>query len=137
MICFTRQDRLGDRLLGNGLRSFTSILLSCETLWTKESFSHAFEPISLAESAAASTERPHSSSVGVDMVARTISTLYENKEAGKRLAAMLEMGESRPWPEALQALTGQREMDATAILDYFAPLKKWLGEQNRGKPVGW
>ena len=50
---------------------------------------------------------------------------------------MLEMGESRPWPENLQALTGQREMDATAILDYFAPLKKWLDEQNRGKPVGW
>ena len=71
------------------------------------------------------------------MVARTISTLYENKEAGKRLAAMLEVGESRPWPEALQALTGQREMDATAILDYFAPLKKWLDEQNRGKPIGW
>ena len=50
---------------------------------------------------------------------------------------MLAMGESRPWPEALQALTGQREMDATAILDYFAPLKKWLDEQNKGTKVGW
>ena len=64
-------------------------------------------------------------------------SIYDNKEAGKRLDAMLAMGESGPWPEALQALTGQREMDATAILDYFAPLKKWLDEQNRGKPVGW
>ena len=64
-------------------------------------------------------------------------SIYDNKEAGKRLDAMLAMGESRPWPEALQALTGQREMDATAILDYFAPLKKWLDEQNQGKPVGW
>jgi peptidyl-dipeptidase A len=47
------------------------------------------------------------------------------------------MGESHPWQDALSTLTGQREMDATAILDYFAPLKKSLDDQNRGKPVGW
>jgi peptidyl-dipeptidase A len=64
-------------------------------------------------------------------------SIYNDKEAGRRLNAMLEMGESRPWQDALATLTGQREMDATAILDYFAPLKKWLDEQNRGKPVGW
>jgi len=64
-------------------------------------------------------------------------SIYENKEAGKRLNAMLAMGQSRPWPDALQSLTDQREMDATAILDYFAPLQKWLDEQNRGKPLGW
>jgi peptidyl-dipeptidase A len=64
-------------------------------------------------------------------------SIYDNKEAGRRLNAMLEMGESKPWPDALYTLTGQREMDATAILDYFAPLKKWLDEQNAGQPVGW
>lgn len=64
-------------------------------------------------------------------------SIYANEEAGKRLGAMLEMGQSKPWPDALEALTGQRQMDATAILDYFAPLMKWLDEQNRGKPVGW
>ncbi len=64
-------------------------------------------------------------------------SIYGNKEAGKRLNAMLAMGESRPWQDALYALTGQRQMDATAILDYFEPLKKWLDEQNQGKPVGW
>ena len=53
------------------------------------------------------------------------------------LRDMLAMGQSRPWPDALEALTGQRQMDATAILDYFAPLQKWLDEQNKGKPVGW
>ena len=47
------------------------------------------------------------------------------------------MGESRPWQEAVQSLTGSNKMDATAILDYFAPLQKWLDEQNKGKPVGW
>jgi peptidyl-dipeptidase A len=64
-------------------------------------------------------------------------SVYQNAEAGRRFAAMLEMGQSRPWPDALEALTGQREMDATAIRDYFAPLQKWLDEQNKGKPVGW
>ena len=43
---------------------------------------------------------------------------------------MLELGASRPWPDALEALTGQRQMDATAMAEYFAPLKKWLDEQN-------
>jgi peptidyl-dipeptidase A len=64
-------------------------------------------------------------------------SVYDNKEAGRRLNAMLQMGLSKPWPEALYELTGQREMDATAIRDYFAPLQKWLDEQNKGKPVGW
>ncbi|MDQ6708632.1 MAG: M2 family metallopeptidase [Acidobacteriota bacterium] len=64
-------------------------------------------------------------------------SIYENKEAGERLAKMLEMGASKPWPDALEVLTGQKQMDATAILDYFAPLQKWLDEQNRGSAVGW
>jgi len=64
-------------------------------------------------------------------------SIYNNTEAGKQLNAMLAMGLSRPWPDALEALTGQREMDATAIRDYFAPLEKWLAEQNQGKPIGW
>ena len=50
---------------------------------------------------------------------------------------MLSMGLSRPWPEALEALTGSKQMDATAILDYFAPLSKWLDEQLQGQAVGW
>ena len=64
-------------------------------------------------------------------------SIYGNAAAGAKLAKMLEMGASRPWPEALAAGTGQSRMDATAIVDYFAPLKKWLDEQNKGKPVGW
>jgi peptidyl-dipeptidase A len=64
-------------------------------------------------------------------------SIYGNREAGAKLNTMLSMGLSRPWPEALEAISGQRQMDATAIRDYFAPLQKWLDEQNRGKPVGW
>ena len=64
-------------------------------------------------------------------------SIYESKEAGQRLNAMLAMGLSRPWPEALEALTGSRQMDASAILDYFAPLDKWLDEQLKGQKTGW
>lgn len=64
-------------------------------------------------------------------------SIYGNEEAGERLRDMLAMGSSRPWPEALEAIAGSREMDATAILDYFAPLKTWLDEQNEGRVCGW
>ncbi len=58
-------------------------------------------------------------------------SIYGNKKAGEKLHAMLAMGLSKPWPEALKAMTGEDKMDATAIIDYFAPLKTWLDEQNR------
>jgi peptidyl-dipeptidase A len=64
-------------------------------------------------------------------------SIYGNPEAGRRLTAALELGASRPWPDALEALTGEREMDASAIADYYAPLKAWLDEQNKGRPTGW
>ena len=64
-------------------------------------------------------------------------SFYGDKVAGKRLGDMMAMGASRPWPEALEAGAGQRELDATAILEYFAPLKAWLDEQNKGQLVGW
>jgi peptidyl-dipeptidase A len=64
-------------------------------------------------------------------------SIFGSLAAGERLNAMLEMGASRPWPEALEVITGQREMDATAILDYFAPLQAWLDEQNEGRSCGW
>lgn len=64
-------------------------------------------------------------------------SIYGSEVAGSRLNAMLEMGLSKPWPDALEAVTDSREMDATAILDYFAPLKTWLDEQNEGRQCGW
>jgi len=64
-------------------------------------------------------------------------SIYKNKAAGDRLNKMLSMGKSKPWPDALEAISGQRQMDATAILDYFAPLKKWLDQQNQGEKLGW
>ena len=64
-------------------------------------------------------------------------SIYGSREAGRRLRTMLEMGASQPWPEALNTIAGTREMDATAIVEYFAPLSVWLEEQNTGRQCGW
>jgi peptidyl-dipeptidase A len=60
-----------------------------------------------------------------------------NQAAGARLAAMLSLAARRPWPEAMETLTGQRAMDADALLEYFAPLRAWLALQNEGVVCGW
>lgn len=60
-----------------------------------------------------------------------------SREAGDRLWAMLQSGQSQPWPDALQTLTGSRQMDAGALLQYFAPLSAWLDEQNQDRACGW
>jgi peptidyl-dipeptidase A len=66
-------------------------------------------------------------------------SIYGNKAAGEKLNSMLVMGQSKPWPQALEALTGEKQMDASALADYFAPLKTWLDEQNKANhyTVGW
>ncbi|HEY0164306.1 MAG TPA: M2 family metallopeptidase, partial [Sphingomicrobium sp.] len=64
-------------------------------------------------------------------------SFYGNKEVGTKLNAMLEMGASKPWPDALEAFTGSRQMSGAALVEYFAPLKAWLDEQNKGKTQGW
>ena len=64
-------------------------------------------------------------------------SFYGSKEVGQRLNAMLAMGQSQPWQDALQAFTGERQMDGSAILAYYAPLIAWLKEQNAGKTCGW
>jgi peptidyl-dipeptidase A len=64
-------------------------------------------------------------------------SIYNSKEAGDKLNAMLEMGSSRPWQEALETITGKPQMDATAMLDYFAPLQRYLDEQNKDRNCTW
>ena len=64
-------------------------------------------------------------------------SFYGNKQVGARLNAMLEMGASKPWPDALEAFTGNREISGKPMLEYFAPLQAWLAKQNAGKPCGW
>ena len=64
-------------------------------------------------------------------------SIYGSKEAGDKLRAMLAMGASKPWPEALEAIAGTRTMDAGAMLEYFEPLAAYLAEQNEGRTCGW
>ena len=65
------------------------------------------------------------------------ASIYGSKEAGNRLASALAMGSSHEWPDALEVLTGERRMESKGLLEYFAPLQRWLDEQNRSSPVGW
>ncbi len=64
-------------------------------------------------------------------------SIYGNKEVGKRFKAMLQMGASKPWPEALNAFTGTKQMDGSAMVEYYAPLMAWLKEQNKNRKCGW
>jgi peptidyl-dipeptidase A len=64
-------------------------------------------------------------------------SFYGNKEVGERLNKMLAMGASKEWPDALEAFTGTRKMDGSAMIAYFQPLMKWLEEQNKDKKCGW
>ncbi len=64
-------------------------------------------------------------------------SFYGNKEVGAKLNSMLELGASKPWPDALEGFTGSREMSGKAMLEYFKPLQDWLKEQNKGKTKGW
>lgn len=64
-------------------------------------------------------------------------SVYGNKEVGAKFKAMMEMGASQPWPEALEAFTGSRDMDGSAVVAYFEPLKAWLDEQNQDRTCGW
>ena len=76
------------------------------------------------------------SAAGVDGPLHRCS-IFGSREAGVRLQAMMEMGASRPWPEALEAVTGTRGMSASPLLEYFAPLSAWLDERNAGRSCGW
>jgi peptidyl-dipeptidase A len=64
-------------------------------------------------------------------------SFFESKEAGAKLNAMLELGQSKPWPEAMRVMTGQNKADASPMLEYFQPLLAWLKEQNHGGKTGW
>jgi peptidyl-dipeptidase A len=64
-------------------------------------------------------------------------SFYGNKAAGAKFEAMLSKGASQPWQQTMKELTGGEKMDATAVLEYFAPLQTWLKQQNEGKSCGW
>ena len=64
-------------------------------------------------------------------------SIYGAGAVGEKFNAMLEMGQSKPWPDALEAFTGSREMDGSAMVEYFAPLMEWLQEQNKDRTCGW
>lgn len=65
--------------------------------------------------------------------------IYQSTEAGNLLGNMMRLGSSKPWPDAMEAITGEREMNANALLEYFSPLQQWLEDENTKSQeyVGW
>ncbi|XP_071562887.1 angiotensin-converting enzyme-like [Temnothorax nylanderi] len=65
--------------------------------------------------------------------------IYGNKDAGNLLKSMLELGSSKPWPDAMEKISGQRQMDAAGLLEYFKPLTDWLIKENKktNEYIGW
>ena len=64
-------------------------------------------------------------------------SIYGNQAAGDKMKAMLQLGSSKPWPEALQTIAGTQTMDGAAMLDYYAPLITFLKEQTKSQKCGW
>ena len=64
-------------------------------------------------------------------------SIYGNKVAGEKIISTMAMGESLPWQDAFENLTGSRELSGKSILNYYAPLKEWLDEQNKNRTCGW
>ena len=64
-------------------------------------------------------------------------SIYGNKEAGQKIISTMAMGESLPWQDAFENLTGTRQLSGKSILNYYAPLKEWLDEQNKNRTCGW
>ena len=64
-------------------------------------------------------------------------SIYGNKEAGDKIITTMAMGQSLPWQDAFENLTGSRQLSGKSILNYYAPLKKWLDEENKNRTCGW
>ena len=64
-------------------------------------------------------------------------SIYGSRKAGQRLREALALGASRPWPDVLEQLTGERQLNASSLVEYFAPVMAWLNQPNRGRQVGW
>jgi peptidyl-dipeptidase A len=64
-------------------------------------------------------------------------SIYGNKEAGDRIITTMAMGQSLPWQDAFENLTGTRQLSGKSIMNYYAPLKEWLDEENKNRTCGW
>ncbi|KAJ8307470.1 hypothetical protein KUTeg_015554, partial [Tegillarca granosa] len=63
--------------------------------------------------------------------------LYGQKDAGFLLSEMLKLGSSKHWQDALEVLTGERQISVRPLVEFFNPLLTWLREQNKGQSTGW
>ena len=59
-----------------------------------------------------------------------------NKQVGDFLKSIMVKGATEDWRKVLKEATGE-DLSTRAMVEYYAPLLKWLEEQNKGRPIGW
>jgi peptidyl-dipeptidase A len=64
-------------------------------------------------------------------------SIYGNKDAGNKIISTMAMGQSEPWQNAFENITGSRSLSGSSIMNYYRPLKEWLDEQNKNRTCGW
>ena len=64
-------------------------------------------------------------------------SIYGNKLAGEKIISTMAMGQSAPWQDAFEKLTGSRNISGDSVMNYYKPLKEWLDIQNNDRSCGW
>ena len=64
-------------------------------------------------------------------------SIYGNKDAGNKIISTMAMGQSEPWQNAFEKITGSRSLSGSSVMNYYRPLKEWLDEQNKNRTCGW
>jgi len=59
-----------------------------------------------------------------------------NQQVGDFLRSIMVKGDTQDWRKVLKEATGE-DLSTRAMVEYYAPLMKWLEEQNKGRPIGW
>ncbi len=62
------------------------------------------------------------------------ASYYGNRDVGAYLSSIMTPGATRDWRRLLEDVTGE-PLSSRALLEYFAPLRQWLMEQNAGRDV--
>ena len=64
-------------------------------------------------------------------------SIYGDKLAGEKIISTMAMGQSAPWQDAFEKLTGSRNISGDSVMNYYKPLKEWLDIQNNDRSCGW
>lgn len=64
-------------------------------------------------------------------------SIYGNQIAGEKIISTMALGQSQPWQDAFENITGSRKLSGSSVMNYYKPLKEWLDKQNENRMCGW